>query len=89
MLLGPGARSTPTLPEGNAGPVPHSPITEEQQCGSEMDDKSDAPTDMSTTSVEPPNSQPLMDFNIEDILKMDPSELLTVRFNLRYLQTLL
>lgn len=81
FLLGPGARSTPTPGEGSVGPIPHSPIAEELHCGSEMDDKSDAPTNMSTTSVELPGSQPpLMDFNIEDFLKMDSiPELLTVR----------
>lgn len=70
---GPGARSTPTPQEGagSCGHVPHSPIKEELG-GSEMDDKSDVPTDISTTSVEPSQTQhPPMDFNIEDFLKMD------------------
>lgn len=45
-----------------------------------MDDKSDAATDMSSTSVEPSsNPQPPIDFNIEDFLKLDTiPELLTV-----------
>lgn len=79
---GPGARSTPTPKEdGKEATVPasHSPIKEEH-LGSEMDDKSDVPTDMSTTSVDQPaTQQPPIDFNIDDFLKMDTiPELLTV-----------